>query len=109
MLTLVVLMAYCGFLCFYIISKKIKGTIQTPYLQWLLNHQFYTKLFGVALLFAGLAASIIHQGVSTGIISYVLVITVVPCLLILLRPLGYLKRSHLIFLFLFSFFIELLF
>ncbi|GGF27152.1 hypothetical protein [Echinicola rosea] len=108
MITITVLIALAGFVCFYITSKRAVLTKELPLVKWGQQQPLMAKRVGSALLIIGGALSIVALGIGAGIFAYSVVLMTVGSLVVLLNPLRVLDPKVLVLMFTVSLLLELL-
>ncbi len=89
MITLSLLFTLLGFLSCYHSSEKAKFKIKYPAQNWLKSHPKKANYLGVLVMLIGLSLCVLSLGWLTGIISFLMILTLVASLSILFMPLGF--------------------
>ncbi|QDH80646.1 hypothetical protein FKX85_17000 [Echinicola soli] len=108
MITITVLIALAGFICFYITSKRAVLDRELSIVKWGQHKPHIAKRVGGVLLVFGGLLSVIVLGIGAGIFAYAVVLMTVGSLVVLLNPLRILHPSMMVLLFSVSLLLEIL-
>lgn len=108
MITLTVLLAAAGFICFYVTSKRAELDQELPIVKWGQAHPLLAKRTGGTLLLVGCVLSGFVLGFGAGILAFIVVLMTVGSLVVLLNPLRIIHPAVFIVLFSLSLILEIL-
>lgn len=91
MITLALSFILLGFLSCYHSSEKAKLEIKYPIQNWLKAHPQKANYLGVSGMLIGLSLCVLSLGWFVGIISFLMILTLVASLTIIFMPLGVLS------------------
>ncbi|MBL3658453.1 hypothetical protein [Fulvivirga sediminis] len=92
MITLSIILTFIGFWCFYQNSNRAELSKPNGFEKWLRGHKEQSYISGLFALVLGFVFCLFSFGVTSGIFTYILTLTVIASLSIILGPLGYVNR-----------------
>ncbi|GAB3652094.1 hypothetical protein GCM10028791_21430 [Echinicola sediminis] len=107
-MTLMALIVFLGFFCFYNTSKKAQLFQSTKLERWLQDNPQSAKYSGTVLLIWGLIVAIFTSGTGSGIFTYAVFIMAAGSLVVMLSPLRFVSYKVIAGVFVFSLILELI-
>ncbi|UII26944.1 hypothetical protein LVD15_00465 [Fulvivirga maritima] len=92
MITLSIILTFIGFWCFYQKSNRAELAKPNGFEKWIRGHKEQSYIIGLFGLVLGFVFCLFSFGVTSGIFTYLITLTVIASLSIILGPLGYLNR-----------------
>lgn len=87
MITISIVLNFIGGFVFYHLSQKDKVRNPIPLFNWLNQNQKQSKVIGVILFCIALFLNIISFGLTSGILFWFFLLSLILCLIIVLNPL----------------------
>lgn len=94
MFSLLLLLSFAAFYCFYLSSRKIKIVTTVPISMYLNQHPFSAKMLGYALCFVSWIVFANLQGLGAGTFAAIVYFMAFGSLIILLAPYRYLNWTY---------------
>lgn len=96
MYSVLLLLSFAAFYCFYLSSQKIKVTIELPVSVYLRQHPYTSRTLGYFLLFVSWVTFANLQGLGSGTFAAVVYFMAFGSLVVLLTPYRYLNWKQII-------------
>ncbi|RLK02972.1 hypothetical protein [Tenacibaculum discolor] len=109
MKTVTFLIIFLGCYALYNTSEKAYLSNTFSLQKWFQSHKHFTNIIGLIFLLVGLLLSITFFGLSAGIITWIVAVSLFLSLIILITPLRMINYAFLTVLFTLTFLIELIF